>query len=502
MSLQDHDISLIPQHRSNLPRRLRLSAVTLAVLITFTGPLPTTQAKNGGWDLEPYHIQITIALDAPGGLAEQLSAKLPSYLQRRIEAALAPFWTCDVRIAVGPERAKILSTILASDPPPPELSKDKDKFLIVGAHTAADGIELTAREFDRYVQRWSPPLRRRSRQESYLPEQFFSLVYQTFSPLAQLVLDPKNTRQVVLKPRGASLPRGASAAPLAKSGDIYVPILRRTMRNGELEKKDGLQTVPWTYIEVSEVKDKTIIGSYQSARRNPIIIRRQGRIEPVAIALHTDPDTLTLRLRSRTSAEKPLVGYEVFAQKPGDEALTPIGPTNTAGQITIPPGKAPLQFVLVKHGGQLFTKIPVLAGEKQRIDIPLPDDDARLAAEASLAAVREDLVDVVARRNILISRARQKIEKKDYAAAQELLRSLNDLPGRQQFKFTLDTAKRSLRSDDPQMQRRIDRLFDATDALLTQFLDVRPINKVNDELREAQSRSGGKSAEASGAGKG
>jgi hypothetical protein len=59
----------------------------------------------------------------------------------------------------------------------------------------------------------------------------------------------------------------------------------------------------------------------------------------------------------------------------------------------------------------------------------------------------------------------------------------------------MDTARRSLRSDDPLMQRRIDRLFDATDTLLTQFLDVRPINEVNDELRAAQSK--GDSAKAS-----
>lgn len=502
MSNPNHDISTTAHHRPKPPHRLRLSAFTLAILITLNCFLPVSKAKNGGWDLEPYHIQIKIALDAPGGLAEQLANELPRYLQRRIDASLAPAWTCDARIATGLERAKILTTIAASDPPPAELPKDKDKLLLAVIRTASDGIELSAREFDGYVQRWSPTLRRSSRQDSYLPEQLFSLVHQTFSPLAQLELDPKDPRRVVLKPRGATLSRATGGVPLAKPGDVYVPVLRRTMRNGQLEKKEGLKTVPWTYIEATEVKDNTIVGRFQSASHRPIIIRRQGRIEPVAIALHTDPDALTLRLRSRTAAEKPLVGYEVCTQKPGDEALAPAGLTNAAGQLTIPPGKTPLQFLLVKHGGQLFAKIPVLAGEKQRIDLPLPDDDARLAAEASLAAVREDLVDVVARRNILISRARQKIEKKDYTTAQELLRSLNDLPGRQQFKFTLDTAKRSLRSDDPQMQRRIDRLFDATDSLLTQFLDMRPINKINDELREAQSKGGTKSAAASGAGKG
>jgi hypothetical protein len=322
----------------------------------------------------------------------------------------------------------------------------------------------------------------------------FSLVYKTFSPLARIEIDSKDARKVALKPRGAQLPRHAGSPPVAKPGDLFVPLLRRTTRSGELEKKDGIVPVLWTFVEAAKIKDNAISGRFQSASRRPIMTRRQGRIEPVAIAIHTDPAPLTLRLHSRRSAEKPLVGYEVFSQKPGDEHLTRVGASDTTGRLTVSPTQSPLQFLLVKHGGQVFARIPVLAGEKQRIDVPLPDDDARLAAEASLAAVREDLVDVVARRNILISRARQKIEKKDYAAAQELLRSLNDLPGRQQFKITMDTAKRSLRSDDPLMQRRIDRLFDATDTLLTKFLDMKPINEVNDELREAQSKGDAKKA--------
>ena len=118
MSPNNHDISTTAHHRPYPRHRLRLSVSTLAFLITFAHLLPTVQAKNGGWDLEPYHVQITIVIDAPGGLAEQLSNDLPRCLQRRIEAALAPAWTCDVHIATGTERAKILTTIATADPPP------------------------------------------------------------------------------------------------------------------------------------------------------------------------------------------------------------------------------------------------------------------------------------------------------------------------------------------------------------------------------------------------
>lgn len=487
MSNRQHDIS-------KPIRRLRLSSTVLSALFVQLALISAAPAKNGGWDLEPYHIQINIALDAPGGISEYLASELPGYLAERAEASLAPLWTCDVKITTGADRAKLLVAIGSADPPPPDFAKDKDKLMIALVQTAPDGIQLTTREFDRYILRWSPPLTRTSRQPSYLPEQLFSLVYKTFSPLARIEIDSKDARKITLKPRGAQLPRHAGSPPVAEPGDLFVPVLRRTNRSGELEKKDAILPVPWTFVEAAEVKDNVIIGRFQSASRRPIMTRRQGRIEPVAIGIHTDPAPLTLRLHSRTAAEKPLVGYEVFSQKPGDDKLTRVGATDAEGRLTVSPAQQPLQFLLVKHGGQIFARIPVVAGEKPRIDVPLPDDDARLAAEASLAAVREDLVDVVARRNILISRARQKIEKKDYAAAQELLRSLNDLPGRQQFKITIDTAKRSLRSDDPLMQRRIDRLFDATDTLLTKFLDVKPINEVSDELREAQSKSDAKKA--------
>ncbi len=481
------DKSITASSRLRLLRRLRFSLpATLAfALFCFARP---ARANEGGWNFETYHVEIIVAIDAPGGLAEQLAAELPTYLGRRIYAALVPAWSCDVRLAAGPERDRVFARIAdASDAPPPEFPADKDKLILTTVRWAPEGIAVTAREFDRFVQRWGMPIHRESRQESSLPEQLFALVWETFSPLAQLELDPKDSHRVVLEPRGALLPRRGGAGPWAQVGDVFLPILRRTTRGGQLEK-GGIQIVPWTYVEATELKGNTIVGRIQSANRRPFAARRHGRTEQIAIALRADPDTTMLRLHSRTTASKPLVGYEVFAQQPGEEALARIGVTNTAGQLPISPGKTRIQFLVVKHGGQLFARVPIVAGAERRLDVPLPDDDARMAAEARLAAVREDLVDVVARRNILMARARQKIKKKDFAAAQDLLRSLDDLPARPQFNLTLSTAARSLRSDDPQMQRRIDQLFEATRTLLTQYLDLRPISQLHDELRDAQTK--------------
>jgi hypothetical protein len=454
---------------------------------------PTTSAKDGGWGYEKYQVQITIAIDAPGGLAERLADELPRHLRRRVEASLVPAWNCEVRVAAGAERARMFTTVAAPEPSLPTLPEDKWKLILATVRWTPEGVVLTAREFDRYVERWSLPILRESRQEASLPEQLFALAWRTFSPLAQLQADPKDQKQVVLKPRGGSLPHAAGAAPWAKPGDVFLPVLRRTTRGGQLEK-NGIQVVAWTYIEAADVKHNAIVGRVQSAMRRPFPPPRRGRLDQVAIAIHADPEPFTLQLRSRTAATKPLIGYEVFSELPGEKALARIGPSDTAGRLRIQPGKTPVQFLVVKHGGQLFARVPVVAGAQRRLDMPLPDDDARLVAEARLSAVREDLIDIVARRNILISRARQKIEKQDLAAAEQIIRALDELPGRPQFDVKLRTAEQSLRSNDPQMQRRITSLFDTTRTLVNQYLDLRPINELRDELRQAERKSEAKTS--------
>jgi hypothetical protein len=444
-------------------------------------------AKQGGWEYENYHVQIIVAIDAPGGVAEQLADALPRYLQRRIEASLIPAWSSNVRLAAGAERRRVFADIDAPAPAPPaDLPSDADKLLLAAVRWTPESVELATREFDRYLQRWGTTIRRDSRQQAALPEQLFAQLWQSFSPLAQIEPDEKDPLKVVLKPRGSLLPRAAGAAPVARPGDMFLPVLRRSTRSGELEKKDGIQNVPWTFIEATEVKNNLITGHVQSASRHPFAGRKQGRVEQLAFALRADPEPTTLQLHSRTAARKPLSGYEIFAQNPGEEALTRLGATDMVGELVIQPAKSRVQFLLAKHGGQLLVRIPVVAGAQRRIEVPVADDDARLAAEVRLSAVREDLIDVVARRNILMARIRQKIKKKDFKGADELVRALDDLPARPQFNLTLSTAEQTLRSDDPQMQRRIKQMFDATQTLLTQYLDLKPINQVKDELRAAQ----------------
>jgi hypothetical protein len=436
------------------------------------------------WDQQPYRISVSLAIDAPGDLADRLAAELPAYLERRAQASIGPLWQLSAEVSVGPLRQRALGEIESFTTK--DLSKsesDVDKYILLKVRATPWGYELAGREYDRYVDRWGQTLRASTRQGDSVAEQLFALLERVVSPLAQFHLDPANDRQVILLPRGASLPR-VGDFQWAAEGDIFLPIYRRTTREGELVA-GGSQVVPWTFLEVTNVNAEQATGRIQSGTTRPFAIRQRGRIEQVAIALRADVGDTVVRLRSRTEKDKPLVGYQVYAQNVGEHETRLVGSSDETGQLPVGPGKTAVQLLYIKSGGELLARVPMVPGAEAAIDVPLPDDDLRLQAAARLAALREDLVDLVARRNIFIARVRQQIEDKNYQQARQLLGTLDELPTRAQFTQTLDREARLHRTKDPQVQRQIDQLFAGMQTVVGKFLDSQPIADLHEQLRQA-----------------
>ena len=121
------------------------------------------------------------------------------------------------------------------------------------------------------------------------------------------------------------------------------------------------------------------------------------------------------------------------------------------------------------------------------MEIPIADDTARLRAQAELSALRELLIDVVARRNILMARVRDRVDAGEIDEARQMLEELDDLPGRAQFGQMLSSAERKPinTSKDARVQARIEKMFAETRKLLGRFLDIRQINDLRTEVNTA-----------------
>lgn len=463
--------------------------IAIAAALSSLGVTIQATAAEVEWSRRPYRIQALLAIDAPGELAEQLAVALPTYLAERAEAAVGPVWGLETKVASGAVRQRILNELQTlSDDPADEFSFAADKLILLSIQATPDGCEISAREFDRYVARWGATLHRQTRQRDTIAEQTFVLLHRAIAPLAQLETDADDVHVVNILLRGAELPRKGAEAHGVRPGDVLLPIFRRTTRTGELVPK-GIQVVPWTFVETTEIKDDgTIIGRIYSGVRRPLGARRRGRVEQIGILLRADPGETIVHLVSRAKPDVSLAGYDVSTQKSSPDDLARVGLSDRHGRVRIRPGETAVQMVFVKHGGELLARVPIVPGDQREVVVPLPEDGVRLDAQNRLAALREELIDVVARRNILMARARHKIEAGEFKQAQELLTALDQLPGRSQFSQDLARERRLHRVNDPRVQGRIDQLIKGTEAVLGPFLDAQPIRQLQEELRAAQNK--------------
>ncbi|MEM6330950.1 MAG: hypothetical protein AAF790_11960, partial [Planctomycetota bacterium] len=219
-----------------------------------------------------------------------------------------------------------------------------------------------------------------------------------------------------------------------------------------------------------------------SHTRRPFGVRRRGRVEQFAVLLHPTAESTTVRLHAKESPDSPLSGYRAFVQDGDVDRRDPIGASDANGQVRVFPGEAPIQMVFIKSGSQVVAKAPVPAGAIDLIEIPLLDEGVRLQAEAKVSLLREELIDLVARRSILAARIEKLIDEKNAAEARQMLAELDGMPGRAQFEAKLNRVRQQSFSSNPQVQARIEKLFSETAAVLGAFLSTQKVAELRQRL--------------------
>jgi hypothetical protein len=163
-----------------------------------------------------------------------------------------------------------------------------------------------------------------------------------------------------------------------------------------------------------------------------------------------------------------------------------VGRTNSLGEIVIPAAPDhPVRILYIKGGEVLLARLPIVPGLDEQLTAELADDDTRLALEGYLTSVQDNVLDVVARREILMARIRSRIASKKFDEANDLFDQLRRLPTREQIALAIGEQKARNSSKDPAVQAKIDRAVAETQKSVNRFLDPRPIDALQTELNQA-----------------
>lgn len=468
---------------------LRSAAVCAALLCR-----PALAQGVVPWEYAPYKLEAWVDF-AP---APEFTPRFEEETRRRIEqlaeVEVGAAWTLR---AVAPDRETRAELdawlVTAADlklKAIPRASKDvettlsNDKLLLVEVAPTPNGYRIEAKELNCRTRTWGETAERSVAQVEEIAYAVISAVSEAFVPFARI--ESVQDKQAIVRLRAGGLLLDRPSPASVPDGTVLRPIVRRNDRYGEA-RPGSIMVAPWTYLRViSHGESGSLACEVRSGMRGAIGTRSNARTERLALLVRPRGDSTRLVLQSKGASPVPLVGYEVYEPGDSDEHSKLLGVTDWRGALEIGKGEGPLRTVIVKNGGQLLARLPLVPGLSPEERAELPDDQKRLEAEGAVRGLNSSFLDVVARREVLAARVRKKLAAQDFAGAQTLINEVRILEQRTNLSERLDQFERDYVSPDKKVQAKIDQMFKDTRALLDKHLSNRLADQLTGELTKAK----------------
>ncbi|HEV3023105.1 MAG TPA: hypothetical protein VGX76_11585 [Pirellulales bacterium] len=514
--------------------RKALALVAMAVAALASPSAVATSAEPAIWELTPYTIRAYVALSDAPELTPRLAANLREAIVERVDSMIGSAWRLEAVPAPAELAAAMLrslSTLSVDDLPAGLVDLDVDKLLLVTV-TADHGVyQVAARDYDLRARRAGLVVTYEFQHRAKLADEAFRAMLTAFVPLARvegMIEDTKDTPAAEAKPAEAQASPTAGEQPAAgaetappptaeakqedkprnkqallrlraaglsaldpsivwvQPGDVFSPLKRTNDRENKLKKIDPID---WTCLRVQTIAGGELTCNMYSGRRDPLKGRRRGRVEYLALCVRAASGSSRLELWSRgdgknEATKRRLPGYEVFSHPPDSTKTVLIGRSDMEGAVTVPDDGGAVRVLLGMHGGEPLARLPLVPGVEPLLRAEIPDDDQRLEADGLVHALQENLVDLVARRQMFEVRCRDLIEKGKLDDARRIVDQMRRLGRQEDFLSTIRQQKERTYSAEKATQKKIDKLFDDTEAVVNRFLSNAQIDKLEQEINE------------------
>ena len=460
----------------------------LAAALMLLGLTKNAHAEERvAFEYDPYRVTIWVAADASAQVPLSLASELAWQLQRDTDQVFDAAWEVQSSVCPAPLQQRVAQqleqlTVESLRAEQPELL-DNDKLLLVACLASeTGGWRIGVRELDCRSRTFGEAVYRDVSQRENLPGAALSALVQAFAPIVRIELVDAN--KAVTRLRAGGLVSDDSPAAVA-AGELLQPVIRRNDRSGE-PRAGGFQRLPFTFLEVQKREAHRVECLIHTGVRDAVA-GRSGRTERLALRVRPDPRGTRLVLKALGEPGSPLVEYEVLTRAPRKEAeLAPLGQSDWQGAIELPLGEQPLQFVYVRHGSMMLARVPIVPGLVREQTLTLVNDDLRLLAESYFLAVQNNVMDLVARRELLAARIRLRVEEKDLTTAERMLVELRALTSRSELLRQIELQQVSYETSDKRLQAKIDKMFAELRKLLARHLNPRLIDEVTEEVQAAK----------------
>lgn len=437
------------------------------------------------YDFRPYRVQVLFfqdnaseKQDANQGNPDERN-EFYRTLRNRLASLIGNFWQLEFSEKKAADWQDYSSILNDSTTSVPENWKPFDKIFFVFSEqpsSLASGHKIRVRQFD-LITRYS------GREKEYSVDDQAKVVdfliqafFEQFFPIARLEHSSNHTAS--LRIRGEHLFRfnnflKAESGPIPAEGDVLLPFVRSLDSAGN---PIDVSRIDWTILVAETVDPQTglLQCRIESGQRDPLGRRRRGRTEIYAISVPTPVQPTLIRLQARSDGPSNfLPRCDVFETVPGKDKPILIGQSDLNGLFLLnAESTRSFRVCQFRSGRALIAQFPVVRGLDEELLVPVSDDPIRLEAEAAIIRIQEEVIDIKARRSILEKRL-EKAQKDDKGdtdkAVREIRAELSQLKDDERFLLELRQAQMRFRSEDPLVQRRIDRMFRTTEKTIKQY---------------------------------
>ncbi len=395
------------------------------------------------FDRQPYKISVSLGISVDSTLSNAEATRLVDQLREILAARIGVSWESRVELAPmsEPSTNGMLANLSTEEWTAVLLESPFDKKFALTLDRTGTKFRLSGIEWDKATQTITPLLTRESFDRRSLPTQAADLTLALFRPLVSITAVDGNI--VEMKIRGGDfLPPDASLTPF-QLGDFITTYIRYSDKKLVLRR---IQQVPWSYLRVDLV-DRGFMRTTQITPFVSPLAASKRRAESLGLKVNAHNPTSTVSVNPRGKPDSPMAGYRVELQshpeaklildeKTGLKVPDKKEPdtflklrTDRMGRVTIPVDPTNrLQSLVVYSGVAPLAKVPIIPGYASEMRLDVPDDSTRLNVEAETELLQSELVDIVARRHVMMARARGAGEKGNFEQVTEFQKQIAELP--------------------------------------------------------------------------
>lgn len=396
-------------------------------------------------DQQPYRVLVALGVSTEPAGDDRYPHAVVEGLKSRIATRIGPLWSADVELApwLTPGQESVLATFSESTLNARFLTSAYDKVFLATLEADAAQIRTSALEWDKSSQTATAMTSRLGYEPRVAVDRLFAELLSHFRPIASIEATAEDGNSAELRLRGGELiPPDAQLRPLA-AGMFLRPYYRHLDRKKELRQ---LQTIPWSYLQVTAVDRGRLQAEIKSSFKGVLTASRR-RTELMAIAVKPRFEATSVRIYPRGQKDNPLSGtrVDILNRPPTKEdavadRLTLY--TNRFGEAPVPAvSDHPLQYVYVMSGKNVLATVPFIPGDQPRVELEVPDDSPRLAVEGEVEILEAELIETVARREVLIARALGHARAAEWEPAERLVSELKDLATREALQARLERIR-------------------------------------------------------------